>query len=148
MAVDCSFFRSSTALTVSVPFCTTNGSGLLFLPHVNGFHDGLHAVLLRGWQWIAYTSARQPLSRRFLRSFAQRMAADCSFFLSSMAFTVSELYFSAYGSGLLILPLVKGFPDGLCSDFLRGLQCLARSSARQWLSQFARRIAQRMAADR
>jgi len=49
MTAYCSFFRSSTAFTVCVPFCTTNGSRLLILPFVNGFSDDLRADFLSGW---------------------------------------------------------------------------------------------------
>jgi len=38
--------------TVCVPYCLADGGGLLILPFVNGFHHGLHAVLLRSWQQI------------------------------------------------------------------------------------------------
>ena len=75
------------------------------------------------------------------------MAADCLFFRSSMAFTVCAPFCTQNGSGLLILLLVNGFRDGLHADFLSGWQCLAWSSTCQWLSRFARCIAQRMAAD-
>jgi len=115
MALDCLFILSSMAfMTVCAPYCSADGSGLLILSLVNGFHDGLRAVLLRGWQRIAHTSAHQPLSRRFGRRMALLMAADCSYLHSSMAFTtVFAPYCSVDGSGLLILPLVNGFPDSL-----------------------------------
>jgi len=148
MAADCAFFLSSTAFTtVCAPYCSADGSALLILPLVNGFPDGFRAVLLSGWQRIAHTSARQQLSRRFARRIAQRMEAHCSFFLPSTAFTtVCAPYCSADGSGLLILPLVTGFPDGLSAVFLRGWQRIAHSSTRQWFSQrIVHRIAQRMA---
>ena len=144
MAADCSFFLSSTAFTtvfapycsadgsgllilplvngfttVCAPYCSADGSGLLLLPLVKGFHDGLRAVLLR--QQIAHTSARQRLSRRFAHRISQRMAADCSFFHSSTAFTtVCAPYCSADGSALLILPLVNGFHNGLRAVLLSG----------------------------
>jgi len=38
MAVHCSFFRSSTAFPVCALYCSTDGSGLLVLVLVNGFH--------------------------------------------------------------------------------------------------------------
>jgi len=112
MVADCPFILSSTAfMTVCAPFCSADGSGLLVLSFVNGLHDGLRAVLRRGWQRIALTSAHQPLSRQFGRRMAQLMAADCSYLHSSMAFTmVFAPYCSVDGSGLLILPLVNGFP--------------------------------------
>jgi len=72
---------------VCVPYCSADGSGLLILPLVNGFHASFRAVLPSGWQRIAHTSARQWLSRRFVRRNALRMAADCSYFRLSMAFT-------------------------------------------------------------
>ena len=78
----CSFFRSSTAFPmVRAPYCAVDGSGLLIPPLVNGFHHGLRAVLLNGWQRIAHSSARHRISR-FARRFALQMAADCSFFRS------------------------------------------------------------------
>jgi len=125
-AVDCSpdrsFFRSSTAFTtVYMPYCSADGSGLLILPLVNGFHNGSHTVFLSGWQRIAHSSARQRLSQRFARCIAQRMAVHCSFFRSSTAFTtVFAPYCSADGSGLLILPLVNGFRDTLRAVLLSG----------------------------
>jgi len=175
MGADCSFFRSSTAFpTVFAPYCSVDGSRLLILPLVNGFPDGLRAVLLRRWQRIAHTSVRQLLSRWFSRRIAQRMAADWSIFRSPTAFTtVCAPYCSADGIGLpppplangfhddlravlhpgwrggsLILSLVNGFPDGLRAVLLSGWERIAHSSARQRLSRrFSRRIAQWMAAD-
>jgi len=75
------------------------------------------------------------------------MAADCSFFLSSMAFTtVCAPYCSADGSRLLILPLVKCFHDGLRAILLR--QRIAHTSALQQLSRrFACGISLQMAVD-
>jgi len=149
MAADCKFFLSSMAfMTVCALYCSTDGSASLILPLITGFSDGLRAVLLSGWQRIPLTSGHQRLSPRFARRIAKWMAADCSFFRSSMAFTVCALYFSANGSGLLILPLINGFPNGLRADFLSGCQYIVRSSAPQRLfRRFARRIAQRMAAN-
>jgi len=120
MAADCSFFLSSTAFTtVWAPYCSADCSALLILPLLNSFHNGLHAVLLSGWQRIAHTSARQRLSRRIARCIAP--AADCSYFRSSTAFTtVSPPYFTADGSGLLILSLVNGCHDGLRAVLLSG----------------------------
>ena len=57
--------------------CSVNGSGLLILPLAKGFPNGLRAVFLIGWQRIAHSSARQWLSRRFVRRTALWMAADC-----------------------------------------------------------------------
>jgi len=49
------------------------------------------------------------------------MAADCSDLSSAAAFTmVFALYFSADGSRLLILPLVKDFHDGLPAVLYHG----------------------------
>jgi len=148
MAADCSFvLRSMAFTTVCAPYCSADGAGLLILTLVNSFHDGLHAVLLSGWRRIAHSFSRQWLSRRFARRIAQQMAADCSFFRSSSAFTtVFAPYFSADGGGLLILPLVNGFHDGFHAVLLSGWQRIAHSSSCQWFSQrIAHRIAQRMA---
>jgi len=132
MAAPCLFLHSLTAFpTVRAPYCSADGSGLLTLTLVNGFHDGLRAVLFPGWQRIAHTSARQWLSRRFAHRMAQRMAAHCSFFRSSTAFaTVRAPYYTADGSGLLIPELVNGFPVGLRAVLLGGWQRIAHSSAR------------------
>jgi len=60
MPAYCLFFLSSTAFsTVFVPYFSTDGGGLLILSLVNGFPDGLRAVLLSGLQHIAHSSARQ-----------------------------------------------------------------------------------------
>jgi len=57
-----SFFHSSMAFTtVRVLYCSAVGSALLIPPLVNGFSDSSRAVLLRGWQQVAHTSARQRL---------------------------------------------------------------------------------------
>jgi len=169
MAADWSFFLSSTAFTtVFTPYCSADGSGLLILPVVNGFHnglravmhsrwrcgslilslvngfhDGLRAVLLSGWQRIAHTSARQWLYQRFTRRIAQRIVADCSFFLPSTAFmTVCAQYCSVDGSALLLLPLVNSFSDSSRAVLLSGWQHIAHYSTRQWLSRrFAHCIA-------
>jgi len=149
MGAHCSFFRSSMAFTMVIaPYFSANGSGLLIPPLVNRFHDGSHAVLLSGWQRITHTSARQRLLRQLARGIAQWMAAHCSFFRSSTAFTmVCALYCSADGRGLLILALVNGFHDGFCAVFLSGWQRIAHSFSHQRLSrQFVRRIAHRMVA--
>jgi len=70
------FFCSSMAFTrVYVPCCPVDGSALLILPLVNGFH-GLPTILLCGWQPIAHSSAHQCLSRRFVCSIAWRLAAN------------------------------------------------------------------------
>jgi len=147
MAVDCPFFRSSMAFpTVCAPYCSADGSALLVLPLVNGFHDGSRAVLLSGWQWIAHSSARQRLSQRFARRIAQRRASYFSYFRSSTAFpTVCAPYCSADDSASLLRPLAKGF-HGSHAVFLSGWQRIAPSSARQRLSQFARRFPQRIVA--
>jgi len=58
-----SFVLSSTAFTtVCALYCLADGSGLLIPPLVNGFPDGLHAVLLSGWRRIAHSFPRQRLS--------------------------------------------------------------------------------------
>jgi len=63
MAADCSFLHSLTAFpTVCMPISSADGSRLFVLPRVNFFY-GLQAVLLRGSQWIANTSARHRLPR-------------------------------------------------------------------------------------
>jgi len=148
MAVNCSFFRSSTAFTTVRAPCSADGSGLLILPLVNGFHHGSRAILLSGWQWIAHSSTRQRLSPRFARYFAQRMTTRCSYFRSSTAFTtVCAPFCSADRNGLLILPLVNGFHHCSRVLLLSGWQWIAHSYARQRLSpRFARR-AQQMAVD-
>jgi len=62
MAPCCSFFRSSTAFpTFRVLYCSADGTVLLFLPIVDGFH-GLRAVLLSGVQQIAPSSNHPQLS--------------------------------------------------------------------------------------
>jgi len=130
----CSFFRSSTTFTMfRVLYHSAHGSALLVLPLADGFH-GLRVVLLSGWRRIADPSIRQRLSRRFARSVPQRVAADfsyfcssmafttaarhiapwmapcCLFFLSSTAFTVCALYCSDDGSRLCILQSSTAFP--------------------------------------
>jgi len=121
--------------TVYAPYFTADGSGLLILSLVNSFHDGLRAVLLRGWQRIAHSSAREWLSPQFWHRSAQRKAADCSYLSSSTAFpTVRVMYCLADGGGLLILSPVNGFHDGLRAVLLSGWQRIAHSSARQRLS--------------
>ena len=134
-------------MTVWVPFYSADGSGLLILPLVNGFHDGLRTVLLCGWQRMTHISARQQLSQRFTCRIAQRMAVDCQYFRLSTAFTtVCTPYCSADGSGLLILPLVNGFP-GLHAILLCRWERIAHTSACQRLSRgFAFSLTQRMVA--
>jgi len=141
------YSRSSTALPmVCTLYFPVDGSGLLILSLVNGFHDGLHTVLLSGWQRIAHSSVRQCLSRQFSRHIAPWMAADSSFFHTSMAFTtVCAPYCSADGSALLILSLVNGFHNGFRSVLLRGWQRIAHSSAHRFSQRFARHIACRIA---
>jgi len=63
--------------TVYMPCCPVDVSMLLILPLVNGFH-GLRTILLGGWQPIAHSSAHQRLSRQFVCSIAQQLAANCS----------------------------------------------------------------------
>jgi len=127
---------------VCVPYFPADGSGLLILSLVNSFHDGVRAVWLSGWQRIAYSSARQRLSQRIAHRIAPRMAADCSYFRSSTAFTtVCAPYFSADGIGLLILSLVHGFHDGFHAVLLSGWQRIAHSSACRHSQRFVRHIA-------
>ena len=125
-----------------------DGSGLLIPLFINGFLNGLRAVLRSGWQRIAHSSARQRLSRRFARRVAQRIAVHSSFFRSLTAFpTVCAQYCSADSGRLHILSLVNGFHDGLPTVLLHGWQHIAHSSARHQLFQrSARRIAQWVAA--
>jgi len=147
MAADCSFFLSLTAFTtVCALYCSADGGRLHILSRVNGCHDSLHAVLFHGWQLIAHSLARHRLFQLSARHIAQRMAAHSCYFRSLMAFTtVCAPYCSADRSGLLILPLVKGF-HGFCAVFHNEWQRIAHSSARQWLSRrFACRFPQWMA---
>ena len=158
--VDCSFFHSSTALITvctlyrslfqssttftmfRVLYHSAHGSPLLVLLLADGFHS-LRVVLLSGWQRIAHPSIRQQLSRRFAHSIAQWLAADfsyfcssmafttaahhiapwmaprCSFFHSSTAFTVCAPYCSEDGSRLCILQSSTAFPT------LFSVYCLA-----------------------
>jgi hypothetical protein len=127
---------------VRVPYSSADGTGLLILALVNGFHDGFRAVLLSGWQRIAHTSARQRVSRWFARRIAQQMAVDCLFFRSPMAFTtVRAPYCSADSSGFFILPLLNRFSEGFRIALFSGWWWIAPTSSRQWLLQrFARRI--------
>jgi len=149
MAADCSYLRSSTAFpTVCAPYCSADGSVLLILPLANSFHDGLRAVLLSGWYWIAQSSARQLLSRRFARRRLLAVSLILPLVDVNYPQPVRVPYSSADGSGVLILPLVNGFHDGLRAVLLSGWQRIAHTSAHQRLSRrFARRIAQRMTAD-
>jgi len=62
--------------TVWAPFYSADGSALLILPLVDGFHNGLRAVILSGWPRIARSSSRQHLSL-FARRFAHWMAVHC-----------------------------------------------------------------------
>ena len=132
MAADCSFFLLLTAFTtVHAPYGSADGSRLLILPLLNGFHDGLRAVLHSGWQRIAPTSALQRLPRRIARRMAQQIAADCSFFRSSTAFTtVCAPYCSADGSGLLILPrLFRRFARRIAQWMAAHWSCFRTSKA-------------------
>ena len=157
-------------MTDCVLYCSANGSALLILSLIDGFHDNSHTILLRGWQRIALFSTCQWRSR-FRYHFAQRMVSYSLFFRSSTGITsVCTPYFSQDGSPLLILPLVKGFSDNslpYCldgSEFLvlqlpnsfhnglyvllsSGWQRIAHSFSRQYLSrQFACCLAQWMLA--
>jgi len=46
MAVRCSCFHSAWAFTVCMPYCSADGSAVLILPCVNGFHNGLRPISL------------------------------------------------------------------------------------------------------
>jgi len=132
MAADSSFFHLSMAFIVRALFCSPDDSALLILPFVNGCH-GLRTVFPNRWQQIARSSARQWLSGWFASSIALWMVADCSYFLSSKAFTtVYAPYFCTHVCGLLIYPLVKGF-HGLRAVLLSEWLRIAHSCARQWL---------------
>jgi len=135
-----------TAFTTDcAPYRSADGSELLVPPLGDGFPYYSRAVFLSGWQQLARSLARQRLSL-FARRFAQSMTAHCSFFCSLMAFTVSTPFCSVDGSAFLVLTLVNGFPC-FHAVLLSGWQQIIHSSARQRLSQFARRFAQRMAVD-
>jgi len=147
MAADCSYCCSSMGFpSVCPPYCRADGSGLLILALVNGFDDGFRTVFLSGWRLIAYSFSRQLLSPWFACRIAQRMAADCSYFRSSKAFTMDcAPYCSADGSRLLLRPLVNSFHNGLPAIFPSVWQWIPNSWSRQRLSRrFACRIAQRM----
>jgi len=118
----CSFFLWSMAFTtVCVLYCLADGSGLLILALVNGFHDGFCAVFLSGWQRIAHSFSYQRLSRWFAHRIAQRMVGDCSYFRSSTAFTMARVsHGSADGSAFLILLLVNSLHDGSYAVWLSG----------------------------
>jgi len=103
-----------------------DGSGLLILSLVNGFQDGLRAVLLSGWQRITHTSARQWLSRQFAHPIAQRITQRIA--QSSDRQRLSRQF------ALRLTQRITGR--------------MTQSSARRRLTRrFARRIAQRMAVD-
>jgi len=144
-SLDRLFFRSSTAFpTVWVPYGSTEGKSAhlwvhSYLPLVDDFANVLLAVDCSPYRSF-FRSSTSIIAGRFAYRIPQRMAADYSFLHSSTAFTtVCAPYCSADGSGLLILPLVKGFHDGLRAVLLR--QRIAHTSARQRLSRrFARRI--------
>ena len=129
-----------------MPYCAADGSRLLILPLVNVFHDGLHAVFLRGWRRIAHSFARQWVSRWFARRIAQWILADSSYFRLSTAFLVCAPYCSADGSRLLILPLVNVFQYGLHAVLPSRWPRIAHSCTYQWLSRwFALHIARQIA---
>ena len=115
MAAYCSYFRSSTNFTMDCAlYFSVDGSVLLILPLVKGFHNGLCAILLCRWQCIAHSYACQWLFQWFACRIAQWMATYCSYFCLSMAFTtVCPLYYLADGSRLLILPLINKFHNDL-----------------------------------
>jgi len=136
MVADCSFYCSSMAFPmVRVQYCTADGSGLLIVPLLNMFRDGLRAA-----------SVHQQLSQRFARCFPQQMSLLCSFLHLSTAFTVCMLYLSAESCTLLIHLLVDTFHH-LCTVFLCRWPQVAHTSASQRLSWFAQCIALRIAAD-
>jgi len=147
MAADWSFFRSSMAFMVCAPFCSADGCRLLILPLINGFQNGLCAMLPSRWRQLACSLSCQRLSP-FARYFAPWIKAHLLFFCSLMAFT--RVYVPCCpvdGSALLILPLVNVF-HGLPTILLCGWQPIAHSSARQWLlRRFVCSIAWRLAAN-
>jgi len=126
------FFHSSTDFpTVLVPYGLMEGKSAhlrvdSYLPFVDDFANVLRAVdcspyhsffrswtsiipgrfayrILSGWQRITDSCTCQRLLRWFSCRISQRMAADCSVFLSSTAFTtVCTPYCSADGCGLLV----------------------------------------------
>jgi len=119
MVADFSYFLSSKAFTtVYAPYFCAHVCGLLIFPLVKGFH-GLRAVLLSEWLRIAYSCARQRLSRLLACRFPQWMVVYCWFFRLSIAFTVCALLSSADDSALLVLPLVNSI-HGLHTVFLSG----------------------------
>jgi len=132
---------------VFAPYCPVDGSVLLILPLVNSFHNGLRAVLPSGWRRIAHSFSRQRISQWFARRSAPQIAAHCSYFRLSTAFTtVCAPYCSADDRRLLTLPLVKAFRNGLRAVLLIGRQRITNTSVRRRLSQWiARHIAQRIA---
>jgi len=129
-----SYFRWSTAFTtVCAQYFSADGSGLVILSLVRGFH-GLRSVLLIGWQRIAHTSAGQWLSQGFAHRISQRIVANWSYLRSTMAFLIVRApYCSADGSGLLTLLLLKVF-HGLRAELLNGWQRIAHTSTCHWLS--------------
>jgi len=152
--LDSLFFRSSTAFpNVWVPYSSTEGKSAhlwvhSYLPPVDDFANFLRALDCSPYR-LFFCSSTSIIPGRFAYRIPQRMAANYSFLHSSMAFTtVFAPYFSADCGGLLILPLVNGFHDGLGAVLLSGWQRISHTSTGQRLSRWiARRIAQRMAAD-
>jgi len=133
--------------TVCSLYYSADGGELLILPLVNGFHDGLHAVLLSGWQQIVHNSPRQRLSPR-LRAIL--LPDGTVLLILPLVVRFHEgcaLYCSADGTVLLILPLVNGVPDISRAVLHSGWKRIARSAVCRRLSRFARCIAQRRAAD-
>jgi len=136
MAAYCSYFHWLSAFTtVCAHFCYAVGGGLLVHTLVKPFHNGLHTVLLSGWEQIAHSSACQRFSHQFMRCIAQRMAADCSFFHLSTAFTGCSPFFLADGRTLLMLSFGMGF-YGLHAILLSRWHRSAHTSVCQWLSQW------------
>jgi len=178
MSTDCPFFHSSPAfMTVCAPYCPVDGSGLLILALVDGFHDSLHAVFLSGWWQIGHSFSRQQLSRRFSRHIAPRMAAYCYFFRSSTFMmdcilccssdrSLDRLFFRSYAALPTVcmpygstegksahlwvrsyLPLVDDFANVLHAVYCSLYRSFFRSSTSVIPGRFAYRIPQRIAAD-
>jgi len=131
-----------------MPYCSADSSRLLILPLVNGFKDGLQAVLHCRWQRIAPTSAHQRLFQRVVCRIALQTGAYCSFFRSPTAFTtVCMPYCLADGVGLLKLLLANCFHDDLRAADCSLYRSFFRSSTSIIHDRFAYHIPHRMAAD-
>jgi len=97
---------------VCEPYCSADGSGLLILLLVNGFHDSSRTVLLSG---LLSGLLNLPLVNGFHDSLR------------------TVLLCGSHGRSLN-LPLVDGLHDGLPTVLLSGWQRIAHSFTRQWLS--------------